>query len=86
MAVMSDHWIKEKALREGMISPFVAHKEGAGVLSYGLSSYGYDARVDSKFKIFSNAHSVTVDPKNFSMDSFIDKETDVCVVPPNSFM
>ncbi|MCU7611731.1 dCTP deaminase [Anaplasma capra] len=86
MSAMPDYWIKEKALNEGMISPFVDHKENAGVLSYGLSSYGYDARVDSEFKIFANTHSVIVDPKNFPQDSFIDKRTDVCIIPPNSFM
>lgn len=86
MSVLPDHWIKKKATEEGMISPFVGYKEGAGVLSYGLSSYGYDARLDNKFKIFSNTHSVIVDPKNFSHDSFIDIEGDFCVIPPNCFM
>ncbi|KDB56491.1 Deoxycytidine triphosphate deaminase [Anaplasma phagocytophilum str. MRK] len=86
MSVMPDHWIKERALKDGMISPFVDHKEGTGVLSYGLSSYGYDARLDNKFKIFANTHSVVVDPKNFSQDSFVDREGDFCIIPPNSFV
>ncbi|MFV9838928.1 MAG: dCTP deaminase [Aaplasma endosymbiont of Hyalomma asiaticum] len=86
MSVLPDHWIKKMALEEGMITPFVDHKEGTGVLSYGLSSYGYDARLDNKFKVFANTHSVIVDPKNFSQNSFIDMEGDLCVIPPNSFM
>ncbi|MGL9717246.1 MAG: dCTP deaminase [Wolbachia sp.] len=85
MAVMPDKWIKEKAENFGMIEPFVDHKSSKGVISFGLSSYGYDARVDSKFKIFTNVNSAVVDPKNFSENSFIDKETDVCIIPPNSF-
>ena len=86
MSVMPDHWIKEKAASEGMISPFVDHKRECGVLSYGLSSYGYDARLDNEFKVFSNTHSVIVDPKNFSHDSFVDIKADYCIIPPNSFM
>jgi len=85
MGVMPDHWIKDKSQHDGMIEPFVSCKNSSGVLSYGLSSYGYDARVDRQFKIFTNANSVVVDPKNFSTDSFIDRETDVCIIPPNSF-
>ena len=69
----------------GMIEPFVDEQTREGVISYGLSSYGYDARVSREFKIFTNVHSVTVDPKNFNEESFVDRETDVCVIPPNSF-
>ncbi|APR97742.1 dCTP deaminase [Wolbachia endosymbiont of Folsomia candida] len=86
MAVMPDKWIREKAENFGMIKPFVNHKSSKGVISFGLSSYGYDARVDNKFKIFTNVNSAIVDPKNFSENSFIDKETDVCIIPPNSFV
>ncbi|MCV3769693.1 dCTP deaminase [Wolbachia endosymbiont of Dipetalonema caudispina] len=86
MTVMPDTWIKEKAENFAMIQPFIDHKSSKGVISFGLSSYGYDARVDNKFKIFTNVNSVVVDPKNFSKNSFIDKETDVCIVPPNSFV
>lgn len=85
MGILPDSWIREKAENEGMITPFVEMKKSQGVLSYGLSSYGYDARVDNKFKIFTNASSIIVDPKNFSVDSFVDREADVCVIPPNSF-
>ncbi|QXK91706.1 dCTP deaminase [Neoehrlichia mikurensis] len=86
MSVMPDHWIKERAIYDKMIEPFVDCKKSIGVLSYGLSSYGYDARVNNVFKIFTNAHSVIIDPKNFSSESFIDKTTDICIIPPNSFV
>jgi len=86
MAVMPDKWIREKAENSRMIEPFVNHKSSKGVVSFGLSSYGYDARVSNKFKIFTNVNSAIVDPKNFSENSFIDKETDVCIIPPNSFV
>lgn len=85
MAVMPDKWIREKAENFRMIEPFVDHKSSKGVISFGLSSYGYDARVDNKFKIFTNVNSAVVDPKNFSENSFVDKEIDVCIIPPNSF-
>ncbi|ABD45481.1 deoxycytidine triphosphate deaminase [Ehrlichia chaffeensis str. Heartland] len=86
MSVMPDHWIKDKAIKEKMIDPFIDYKRSSGILSYGLSSYGYDARIDNKFKVFTNVNSVTVDPKNFPLGSFIDKEEDVCIIPPNSFV
>ncbi|AAZ68739.1 dCTP deaminase [Ehrlichia canis] len=86
MSVMPDHWIKDKAIQEKMIDPFIDYKESSGILSYGLSSYGYDARIDNKFKIFTNINPVTVDPKNFPLGSFIDKEEDICIIPPNSFV
>jgi len=85
MSVMPDHWIREQALRQGMIEPFTEKLQREGVISYGLSSYGYDARVSREFKIFTNVDSAVVDPKNFSAQSFVDRETDVCVIPPNSF-
>ena len=68
-----------------MIEPFVDEQTREGVISYGLSSYGYDARVSEEFKIFTNVDSATVDPKNFNEKSFVDRTTDVCIVPPNSF-
>jgi dCTP deaminase len=68
-----------------MIEPFVEKQNRQGVISYGLSSYGYDARVSREFKIFTNVDSAVVDPKKFSAESFVDRETDICVVPPNSF-
>src|SRR3546814_709388 len=68
-----------------MIEPFVDAQQREGVISYGLSSYGYYACVSAEFKIFTNGDSATVDPKNFSDKSFVDRTTDVCIVPPNSF-
>ena len=85
MAIMSDVWIRRMAQEKGMIEPFVETQKREGVISYGLSSYGYDARVAPEFKIFTNVNSSVVDPKNFDPDSFVDRETDVCVIPPNSF-
>jgi dCTP deaminase len=69
-----------------MIEPFVEEQVNDGVISYGLSSYGYDIRVSDEFKIFTNVHSAVVDPKNFSPQSFIDHKGEVCVIPPNSFV
>lgn len=68
-----------------MIEPFVEGQVRQGVISYGLSSYGYDMRVAAQFKVFTNVYGAMVDPKNFSPQSFVDMETDVCVIPPNSF-
>ena len=85
MPVMSDRWIREMATHHAMISPFVETQKRDGVISYGLSSYGYDARVADEFKIFTNVDSAIVDPKNFSPASFVDRKTDVCIIPPNSF-
>ncbi|UWI83411.1 dCTP deaminase [Wolbachia endosymbiont of Howardula sp.] len=86
MCVMSDLWIKEQAEKFGMIEPFINYKRNKGVISCGLSSYGYDATLNNKFKIFTNIHSEIIDPKQFSENSFIDKETDICIIPPNSFV
>ncbi len=69
-----------------MIEPFVDAQKRDGVISYGLSSYGYDARVSPEFKIFTNVDSATVDPKNFTETSFVDRKVDVCIIPPNSFV
>lgn len=85
MSVMSDIWIREQAKTKGMIEPFVEAQKREGTISYGLSSYGYDARVAREFKIFTNVNSAVVDPKEFSPNSFVDFDTDVCVIPPNSF-
>ena len=85
MSVMSDIWIRRMAQEHGMIEPFVEQQKREGTISYGLSSYGYDARVAREFKIFTNVDSAVVDPKQFSPHSFVDRETDVCVIPPNSF-
>lgn len=90
MSVMSDKWIKEKAIKDKMIEPFegkqVRNKDGARVISYGVSSYGYDARVANEFKIFTNVNSMIVDPKNFNENVFVDRKGDACIIPPNSFV
>jgi len=85
MGLKSDRWIKKMAAEHGMIEPFADSQVRAGVVSYGVSSYGYDVRVTREFKIFTNVFSAIVDPKNFSPQSMIDFEGDVCVIPPNSF-
>ena len=85
MSVMPDTWIRKMATEKGMIAPFTEAQRRDGVISYGVSSYGYDARVSDEFKIFTNLDSVVVDPKNFSESGFVDRKTDVCVIPPNSF-
>lgn len=86
MAIMSDRWIREQAKKNGMIEPFVETQKRTGTISYGLSSYGYDARVSDEFKIFTNVDSAVVDPKNFSPKSFVDRTGPSCVIPPNSFV
>ena len=85
MSVMPDHWIRKMAVEHGMIAPFEEKLQRAGVISYGLSSYGYDSRVADDFKIFTNVDNALVDPKNFSDASFVTRKADVCIVPPNSF-
>ena len=86
MAIKADKWIRRMAQEEAMIEPFVDGQVRDGVISYGLSSYGYDIRVTDEFKIFTNVHSAVVDPKNFTPQSFIDFKGDVCIIPPNSFV
>ncbi len=85
MSIKSDKWIKRMALEHQMIVPFEDRQVRKGVISYGLSSYGYDIRVANEFKIFTNVNSTIVDPKNFDEQSFVDFKGDVCIVPPNSF-
>ena len=85
MAILSDRWIREQAQSSGMIEPFVEAQRREGCISYGLSSYGYDARVADDFKIFTNVDNAIVDPKDFAHNSFVDRKTDVCIIPPNSF-
>ncbi|MDD2706179.1 MAG: dCTP deaminase [Acidocella sp.] len=85
MPVMPDHWIRRKSLESRMIEPFVEEQKRDGVISYGLSSYGYDARCSDQFKIFTNVDSAVVDPKNFNPSSFVDRTGPVCIIPPNSF-
>jgi dCTP deaminase len=85
MAIRSDRWIREMALHHRMIEPFAEAQVRDGVISYGVSSYGYDMRVSREFRIFTNALSAVVDPKEFDSRSFVEFEGDVCIVPPNSF-
>lgn len=84
--IMPDHWIREQAINHGMIEPFVEKQTAEGKISYGLSSYGYDSRCSDEFKIFTNVDNAIVDPKDFSEQSFVDRQTDTCIIPPNSFV
>ena len=83
--IKSDNWIKHMALTHRMIDPFVENQVRSGVISFGLSSYGYDIRVADEFKVFTNINNTVIDPKAFDPRSFVDLKTDVCIVPPNSF-
>lgn len=85
MGLKPDHWIRRMALEHGMIDPFVEKQVRQGVISYGVSSYGYDMRVADEFRVFTNVYNSIVDPKNFAPESFVTMQTDVCVIPPNSF-
>ncbi len=85
MPIKSDRWIRTMALEHGMIEPFVERSVREGVISYGLTSYGYDMRVTNQFKVFTNVFNALVDPKNFSPRSFVDIEADSIDIPPNSF-
>lgn len=85
MSIKSDRWIREQALQHAMIHPFSEKQVCAGVISYGVSSYGYDLRVSDEFKIFTNVNSTVIDPKNFDERSFVTVKADSVIVPPNSF-
>ena len=85
-SIKADKWIKRMALEHGMIEPFEDRQVRQGVISYGLSSYGYDIRVADEFKVFTNINNTVVDPKNFDDRSFVDMKVDVCIIPPNSFV
>ena len=91
MSVLSDRLIRQLAIEKNMIEPFVdgqvrTNSQQEKIISYGLSSYGYDARVADEFKIFTNINSSIIDPKAFDQNSLVDKKTDVCLIPPNSFV
>ena len=86
MTVLSDKWIKEMVRTNNMISPFENKQVRGNKISYGLSSFGYDARVSNEFKIFTNVNSEIIDPKNFKLNNFISKKGDECIIPPNSFV
>lgn len=89
MGIKSDQWIRQMSKKHGMIEPFIDQQirvgEKQNVISYGLSSYGYDIRVSSEFKVFTNVYNTIVDPKDFKNESFVDICDDVCIIPPNSF-
>ena len=85
MSVKPDRWIRRMAREHRMIEPFCEKQVREGVVSYGLSSYGYDIRIADEFKIFTNINSSIVDPKSFDPRSFVDFRGDVCIIPPNSF-
>jgi dCTP deaminase len=91
MGVMNDRWIRKMALEHGMIEPFAEGQvrqntgDGSKVISYGVSSYGYDMRISKEFKVFTNVYNQIVDPKAFAEQSMVPMETDVCIIPPNSF-
>ncbi len=84
--IKSDRWIRRMALEKAMIDPFEERQVRRGVISFGLSSYGYDIRIADSFKIFTNVFNTVVDPKAFDARSFVDFQGDVCVIPPNSFV
>lgn len=86
MSVMPDHWIREQAQKAKMIEPFVEAQKREGIISYGLSSYGYDARLADEFRIFTNVDNALVDPKNFTKTSFVERQASTCIIPPNSFV
>ena len=86
MSIMPDSWIKKMAKENNMIEPFADEQKKNGVISFGVSSYGYDARVSDEFKVFTNVNNALVDPKNFSEESFIERKAESCIIPPNSFV
>jgi dCTP deaminase len=85
MSIKADHWIRKMAREHQMIDPFVDDQVREGVISYGVSSYGYDVRVGNEFKVFTNVYNTVVDPKHFDPKSFVDITADECIIPPNSF-
>ena len=85
MGLKPDHWIRKMAREQRMIEPFADSQVRDGVISFGVSSYGYDIRVADEFKIFTNVFSAVVDPKHFDPKSMVDFKGEVCVIPPNSF-
>ena len=85
MGLKPDHWIRKMVREQNMIEPFADSQVRNGVISYGVSSYGYDIRVADEFMIFTNVYSAVVDPKHFDPKSMVDFKGDVCVIPPNSF-
>ena len=85
MTILSDRWIKKMSKNYNMISPFEENQVRGNKISFGLSSFGYDARVSNEFKVFTNVNSEVVDPKNFKSTNFITRSGNECIIPPNSF-
>ncbi|RAX53040.1 dCTP deaminase [Helicobacter sp. 16-1353] len=85
MGLKSDKWIKNMSLKKAMIVPFVDSQVKRGIISYGVSSYGYDIRVADEYQIFTNVNSTIVDPKNFESCNVVHHQGETCIVPPNSF-
>jgi len=85
MSVKSDRWIRDMAIKHRMIEPFADRRVREGVISYGLSSYGYDMRVADEFRVFTNVRASVVDPKKFDPEAFVEVKAPVCTIPPNSF-
>ncbi|MEO0393647.1 MAG: dCTP deaminase [Pseudomonadota bacterium] len=85
MPILPDHWIRETSVNHGMIEPFEEKQNRDGCISYGLSSYGYDARLAGEFKVFTNVDNAMIDPKDFSETGFVTRKGDSCIIPPNSF-
>jgi len=85
VSIKSDNWIEKMSLEQEMITPYVSKQVRDGMISYGVSSYGYDIRVADEYKIFTNVNNSVIDPKKFVKESFVDFKGDVCIVPPNSF-
>jgi dCTP deaminase len=90
MSIKSDKWIQKMSENHNMIEPYSSNQirvddDGNKLISYGVSSYGYDVRCSNEFKVFTNIHSAIVDPKQFDEKSFVDINSDICVIPPNSF-
>ncbi len=86
MSIKADRWIQRMALEQKMIDPFVDKQKRENVISFGLSSYGYDVRIAEEFKIFTNIFGAVVDPKRFDPKSFVDYKGEMCIIPPNSFV
>src|SRR5689334_14948850 len=86
MAIKADRWIRKMCLEHKMIEPYEARQVRQGMISYGVSSYGYDIRVADEYKIFTNINNTLVDPKNFTSDNFVTVTADHCIIPPNSFV
>ncbi|HEX6134182.1 MAG TPA: dCTP deaminase [Longimicrobiales bacterium] len=85
MTIRSDRWIRRMSEEHGMIEPFEGSQVRDGVISYGVSSFGYDVRVADEYKVFTDVYSVVVDPKQFDPKSFVDVKAEYCIIPPRSF-